>query len=479
MPEVRGLRGVRYSPAEIGSMASVIAPPYDVVSPEMRARLADASPYNVIQLELPHPAGARDAYENAAHLYREWLTSGVLVREAMPACYPYAQTFRLPSGEERTRTGVLALLRLHDYAEGMVLPHEETLPKAKEDRFRLLSAARAQFSPIFGIYDPGASDARAWLDEAMKAPPVIDVVDSEQPFQRVQAATAVGEDVSAEQLTRAGAVRHRLWAARDPALVTDAVEALAPHQVFIVDGHHRYETALRYRRERGAGEPWADYIMIYLVAMDDPGLVVFPTHRIVTGLEGTDWEAVRHRLARNFDFDTRPIQLPTDPIRIAEAISDSLVHGTLAMLAPPFTRIERLILRDPTAVDQRVGPPGRQPLPHRSSAGGNLERPEVWRRLDVVTLHELVLAEALCIQETRGESSGVSYTRDAVEAVETVLDRPDRAAFFVPAPTVEDVRGVALAGAKMPEKSTYFWPKAISGLVIYDQFGIIAEKESL
>jgi hypothetical protein len=197
--------------------------------------------------------------------------------------------------------------------------------------------------------------------------------------------------------------------------------------------------------------------MIYLVAMNDPGLVVFPTHRTVTGLQGTDWNAVRQRLAQHFDFDTHPIQVPVDPVRIADTATGALRHGTLAMLAPPFERIERLILRDPAAMDRRLG----------------VSRSEVWRRLDVVALHELVLAEALGIRETRGEASGVGYTRDSVEAVEAVMDHPDRAAFFVPAPTVRDVREVALAGEKMPEKSTYFWPKAISGLVIYDQHGII------
>jgi uncharacterized protein (DUF1015 family) len=459
MAEIRAYRGVRYNAGEIGNLSSVIAPPYDVVSPERREWLADASPYNVIRLELPQPEGGRDAYETAAHLYQEWLTAGILVREATPALYPYAQTFRLPSGEERTRAGVLALLRLHEYSEGIVLPHEETLPKAKEDRFRLLSAARAQFSPIFGIYDPGESHVRRWLQEAMQGTPAVDVVDTEEASQQVMAATAAADDVTAEEITQGGSVRHRLWTSAEAELAQRLAGTLAPLPVFIVDGHHRYETALRYRRENGSGAAWADYIMIYLVAMNDPGLVVFPTHRMVTGLVGTDWNAVRHRLAQHFDFDSHPIQLPADPIRMAEAITGPLRHGTLAMLAPPFQRIERLILRDPAAVERRVG------------AG----RSEVWRRLDVVALHELALAEALGLRETRGEASGVSYTRDAVEAVEAVMDHPDRAAFFVPAPTVHDVREVALAGEKMPEKSTYFWPKAISGLVIFDQHGIMGE----
>lgn len=457
MPAIRPFRGVRYNTGEIGRMEAVIAPPYDVVTPEMRARLADASPHNVIQLELPQPAGGRDAYENAAHLYQQWLTTGALVQEAMPALYPYTQSFRLPSGEERTRAGFLTLLRLHEYSERMVLPHEETLPQAKEDRFRLLSAAGAQFSPIFGIYDPGEAHVRAWLDEAMRAAPAVDVMDGEQMARRLLAANAVPEDLTAEAITPAEGVRHRLWAAPDAELAQRLADTLAPLPVFIVDGHHRYETALRYRGEKGAGAPWADYIMIYLVAMDDPGLVVFPTHRIVTGLAGTDWNAVRHRIAQHFDFDTHPIHRTADPIWIAEAITASLRHGTLAMLAPPFQRIERLMLRDPAAVDQRVG------------AG----RSEVWRRLDVVALHELALGEALGLRETRGEASGLRYSRDTIEAVEAVMDQPDRAAFFVPAPTLQDVRAVALAGEKMPEKSTYFWPKAISGLVIFDQHGIM------
>jgi uncharacterized protein (DUF1015 family) len=426
MAEIKAFRGIRYNPAELGDIGSVVAPPYDVVSAAMRDRLAGAHPHNVIRLELPQAEGG-DPYETAAATYREWLTAAVLVREAMPALYPYAQTYRLQSGEERTRAGVLTALRLHEYAEGIVLPHEETLPKAKEDRFRLLSTAQAQFSPIFGIYDPGETRVRSWLDERMAAEPAADLTDSE-------------------------GVRHCLWVSTDEAANRLLMETLAPLQVFIVDGHHRYETALRYHRERGAGAGWADHVMIYLVALNDTGLVVLPTHRIVTGLAGVDWDAVRHRLAEWFDFDTHPIPLTSGPVRIAEAATESLRPRTFAMLAPPFERLELLTLRDPAAVDARVG----------------AERAEAWRRLDVVALHELVLAEALGIGETRGEGSGVTYSRDAVEAVETVLDQPDRAAFFVPAPRVEDVREVALAGEKMPEKSTYFWPKAITGLVIYD-----------
>jgi uncharacterized protein (DUF1015 family) len=457
MAEIKPFRGVRYNPDQIGAMGAVIAPPYDVISPEMRARLAAAHPENIVRLELPQAEAGRDAYGTAAHLYREWLTSGVLRREAFPALYPYSQTYRLPSGEERARAGVLAVMRLHEYAEGVVLPHEETLPKAKEDRFRLLSAAGAQFSPIFGIYDPGETDVRGWLDTAMQAAPEVDVLDTEQAGRRVQVENAYPEEMEGEAITATRNVRHRLWAATDPVLIQRLADTLAPLPVFIVDGHHRYETALRYRREQGAGAPWAGYVMIYLVAMNDTGLTVLPTHRIVSGLAGMDWAAVRRHLAQAFDFDTRPIQAPADPVRIAEALAGSLPHGTLGMLAPPFERVERLSLRDPEAVRRRIG------------AG----RSEAWRQLDVVALHHLVLADALGIQETRGEASNVTYTRDAIEAVDAVIDQPDRAAFFVTAPTVQDVRQVALAGEKMPEKSTYFWPKAVSGLVIYDQHGMI------
>lgn len=458
MAEVRAFRGVRYNPDQVGDLSAVIAPPYDIVSPAMRERLVAAHPRNMIRLELPQAEGGADPYQAAAALYRQWLAEDVLRREAVPAVYVDAQTFRFPSGEERTRAGVLALLRLHEYEEGVVLPHEETLPKAKEDRFRLLATARAQFSPIFGIYDPGDVGIRAWLGAAMQAPPTIDVLDTGQPLRPVRAATAPLQ-TDPEAVVSAEDVRHRVWVSSDADLVRQWADVLAPQRVFIIDGHHRYETALRYRREQGQGAAWADYLMIYLVAMDDPGLVVLPTHRIVTGLPGTDWDAVRHRLAASFDFDTHPIQLPIDPVRIAETFTDSLRPGTFGMLAPPFERVELLTLRDRAAADRRIG----------------ADRSEAWRHLDVVALHHLVLADGLGITETRGEASQVSYTRDAEEAVEMVIDHPDRAAFFVPAPRVEDVRAVALAGEKMPEKSTYFWPKAISGLVIYDQHGIMGE----
>src|SRR5262249_1512807 len=159
--------------------------------------------------------------------------------------YPYAQTFHLTTGEERTRAGVLAVMRLHEYEEGVVLPHEETLPKAKEDRFRLLSAAGAQFSPIFGIYDPGEADVRAWLDEAMQAPPAIAAVDTEQAGRSVEAANAYVDEMETEAITAARNVRHRLWSAAEPELIQRFASSLAARQVFIVDGHHRYETALR------------------------------------------------------------------------------------------------------------------------------------------------------------------------------------------------------------------------------------------
>jgi uncharacterized protein (DUF1015 family) len=456
MAEIRAFRGVRYNPERHGNLGSVIAPPYDVVSPEMQERLQDAHRHNVIRLELPQAEEGRDPYQNAAHLYQEWLTSAVLLREATPALYPYAQTYRLPSGEERTRAGVLALLRLHEYEEGVVLPHEQTLPKAKEDRFRLLSTAHAQFSPIFGVYDPGDTDVRAWLDEMTAGEPAIDLLDTVQASPHAAATTSLLDSGSPDDLVTAQGVRHRLWVAEEGVGTQRLKDLLATLQVFIVDGHHRYETALRLRREQGRGAPWADYVMIYLVALNDTGLVVLPTHRIISGLAGKDWSRVRRLLAEEFDFDTHPIPLTSGPVKIAEAVEAALAPGKLAMLAPPFERLEVLTLRDPTAVDRAVG------------AG----RAEEWRRLDVVALHHLALPKALGIEDTHGETSGVTYTRDAVEAVEAVLDQPDRAAFFVPAPRVEDVREVALAGEKMPEKSTYFWPKAITGLVIFDSHAL-------
>src|SRR5947209_1535241 len=324
MAEVRPFRGLCYNPALANRMEALMAPPYDVISPEREPVYRGRDPHNVIHLELPEPGPEGDRYRHAAAVLKNWLGEGVLGYPERPSLHLYGQTFALPGGEERTRTGVFTLLRLEEFETGVVLPHEQTFPKHKEDRFRLLSACEAQISPIFGLYDaPGGAVSR-WSREIGARAPAVDATDDE-------------------------GVRHRLWGVTDSREISAWRAEMAPLSVLLADGHHRYETALRYRSERraqekGGGPAWYDYVMILLVEMSDPGLMLFPTHRLVRFQNPPDWEAVRRRLRQWFD----PWVLPLPPpAKIVPALSRVPGSATLGMLVPPGNRLEVWMLRDP------------------------------------------------------------------------------------------------------------------------------------
>lgn len=418
MAEIRPFPGVRYKLDRADAANDVVAPPYDVISAPEAQALRDRSPHNVVRLELPEDRpsdnNAENRYTRAAGLFREWLDSGVLGREAEPCLYVYGQRYEA-GGERRERLGLLGALRVEPFEAGVVIPHEQTFPKHKEDRYRLLSTARAQFSPIFGLYSAPGAGIRGRLAECAARPPV---------------AAATDRD----------GVEHRLWAALDPAFSEWAATTLRDRQVFIADGHHRYETALRWRNERRSAQPGgpataADYVMTFLVEMEDPGLVVFPTHRLLRAPVPALPE-LRSALERYFRVE-----------EVATGQVDAVSHHQIGVLFSGGTAW-RLTLQDSEALDR---------LDREHSAA--------WRDLDVVLLHRLVLQEVLGLPE----HADITYSRDANESREQVLEGTFAAGFFLPTPTVEELKAVAGAGDRMPEKSTYFWPKAITGLVIYEQ----------
>lgn len=418
MAEVRAFRGVRYRLDRPEEADAVIAPPYDVISPADQQALHARDPRNVIHLELPRDRPGDGAEENrytrAARLYREWLAAGTLQRDEAPCLYVYGQRYDTPGGPQE-RLGLLAALKAEPYESGVVLPHEQTFPKHKEDRYRLLTAARAQFSPIFGLYSAPGAGVRSALDRCAAAPPA-----------------AIARD-------REG-VEHRLWPVADPEFARWAAEVFAGKQVFIADGHHRYETALRVRGERGTREPGAppshwDFVMTFLVEMDDPGLVLLPTHRLVRGgLPAPD--VLRQRLAPFFRIEPVPVEE-----------GDRLEHHQIGVVLPDG-QAWRLTLTDTGALDRL-----------------DREHSPAWRDLDVVLLHRLLLAEGLGIRDTEQ----IVYTRDPEEARSRAVSGEFAAAFMLPHPRVEELKLVAGAGDRMPEKSTYFWPKAVTGLVIYGE----------
>jgi uncharacterized protein (DUF1015 family) len=425
MAIVRPFRGLRYDPAVVGSIASVVAPPYDVIGGEEQRRLYDASPYNVIRLDLSRD---RDRYGSASRTFAEWRARGVLVRDREPAFYLYAQRHRLKSGEEPERFGFFTRLRLEEFASGKVFPHEKTLASPKADRLALQRACRANLSSIFGIYAAPGFSLEAAAGEALAAPAWADFED-------------------------AAAVRHRFWPVVDAPFRESLQRRLEGRTVYIADGHHRYETALRYRDElraetgRGGGEEPFDFVLACLVNMDEPGLVVLPTHRLLR-------------------------ELAIEPARLVERLQGSFRIEEV----PRGVGAQGLVARmKPAAGERRIGAVlrGERTFFVLAARDGDndarLSGSTALRRLDVTLLHGLVLegpGSILGLDAHREAEAGRwSYTKDEDEAVARVESGEMAAAFLLNATRVEEVRAVSEAGETMPEKSTYFYPKIATGLV--------------
>jgi uncharacterized protein (DUF1015 family) len=393
MAVVRPLRGLRYDPASVGDVGQALAPPYDVISPAEQAELYGRSLYNAIRLILPREA---DRGAAAARQLREWVEARVLVPDPAPALYLYSQRFSLPDGTTRRRDGIICRLRLEDFARGVVRPHERTLPGPKADRLAILRATGANLSPIFGLYARPGETVRALLGEAAMGAPVIDV-DGWHQLTRV---------------TDAGAIER-------------FTSALANETVIIADGHHRYETALAYRDEQRGNEA-AGYVMAYLANMEEPGVVILPTHRLVRGPLALAPGALEARLREAFDVAPLPARGRRATGEIDVALAD-----------------RRLRLRARREATARLA-----------------HFPSAVRGLDVALLHGAILEPLLGVG-----AEGLDFTHDDEEAVEAVAKGRASAAFLLNAPSMHEVLQVCLAGEVMPEKSTYFYPKLASGLV--------------
>ena len=433
MNDIRPFRGLRYDPARVGPLGEVLCPPYDVISPAEQAALHRKSPFNLVRLELgfenPGDDAADNRYTRASATLQRWLKEGVLREESEPALYLYEQRFP-HEGRLLVRWGVLAALRLASWEEGIVLPHEETMAGPKQDRLRLMRATACNLSPLFLLFDDPTGIARRLMEEAGRLP---------------ADATA---DTGDGQL-------HRLWAL-GAAKHGELIPALQRPQLYMADGHHRYETALAYRDEMRAAEsgpipsPDAAYnfALVLLVDARDPGLVVLPTHRLVKGVPPSALDALEAALPGRFEVE-RLVATGSDGV--AEALVRRMRESgeerpTLGLYGPRDSGGRLLRLR---------GPLGR---------GVQGSKPP----LDVDVLHDLLLAPALGIGPEQLRAGGqVAYTRDAAEAVATV-DRGDAQVAFLLNPTrVEQVLETARAGGKMPQKSTYFYPKPTTGLVLH------------
>jgi uncharacterized protein (DUF1015 family) len=435
MADIAPLTPLRYDLARLGAtLARVVAPPYDVIDAAQRAELAARDPHNVVQLILPEGEG--DAkYAHAAKLLTAWRAEGVLTRDDEPAFYRYDQSFSPPGGGvRRTRRGFLALVKLVPFSAGIVLPHEKTLSGPKEDRLKLFRATRTNLSPGFMLYkDPTRS-----LDAALA---------------RADALT---------ELETPDGVAHSLAKVRDPAAIKAIVEGVSRSSLLIADGHHRYETALRYagETEAAAGETpdraEHKWFMVFLANGDDPELVVFPTHRHVHGLAGFDYEAMIARAERLFSVRRLPSGAPASVA--LDALRENEVAGKRGSFVAcgPAGELSVLTLKPDVALASH---PTLGPLP------------EVLRRTDVALLHAGILEDVLGITpEAQAAKTNIWYPQDAPAALAKLRGGRTEAGdvlFLMTATPVADVRAVAEAGHVMPQKSTFFYPKVLTGLTIH------------
>ena len=413
MAEIQPLRALHYNTSVVGRLDDVVAPPYDVIDADQRAQLVQRSPFNVVAVDLPE--GEPDPYETARELFETWQLQGALVRDREPALWAHKQEYNGPGGKRLTRRGFFCRVRIEGYGPGRVRPHERTHPGPKEDRLRLTRTTRANLSPIFSLYSDPQDTAWAALEPATEQAPWAEISDADGTI-------------------------HRLWRAADPVAIAAVQETTRDAELLIADGHHRYETMLEYAEEVG-GEGEHRYILMCLVALEDPGLTVFPTHRVVNNLDPSRQAALSETLRRDFE--------------IAEV--------ALEDLAPPPGNGPLQV----GYIDAHVKRPFRLTLKDQGIADAALrERSEPYRRLDTGILEALILKGTLGLSDDDiSHFKGLFYARDAEEAVAMVTSGEYDAAFLMRPTPVGQMRDLAAADENMPPKSTYFFPKLLTGLL--------------
>jgi uncharacterized protein (DUF1015 family) len=437
MAHIEPFRALRYNPARV-DLTQVVTQPYDKITPEMQSRYYDASPHNLVRIILGKPQPTdhleENIYTRAAASFQEWRRQGILLQDGQQSLYQYVQRFQPPGGgAELERRGFIALGKIEDYAAGIVHRHEQTLAKPKADRLHLLRATRAHFGQLFMLY----SDATGEIDKALSPKPSTDM--------------EICIDVRDEY-----GVLHQVRRVSDPGLIEFVRGSMRDQKLIIADGHHRYETAMNYRNERramagpapaSAELPPYELVMMTFINMESPGLLILPTHRVVHGLESFSPDVLRDH-ARSY-FSVEEVDPSIDATRAVGMLRAAGKAGT-AMLGVTANRA--FLFDTPRALAANL----LQGLSLRQQG------------LDVVQLHKCLLEGVLGIsEEAIREQRNISYVRDAAEALARVREGGANVAFLMNPARMKQVRDIALAGEVLPQKSTDFYPKLLSGLTIY------------
>ena len=452
MADIYPFPALRYDSQQVDP-PSTVTQPYDKISPAMQEKYYAVSPYNLVRIILGKSKSSdnesENVYSRAAGFLKDWREKGVLKQESRPAIYYYTQRFTVPASAMGTqggpvefeRRGFIAAGRIHDYSDGVVFRHEQTLAKPKSDRLNLLRATKAHFGQIFVLYSDPHDEVGMLLENSL-----LEVSPGGTRQSTADAALSVEPDIA---VTDEYGVLHRVWCISDPKVVTAVQKKMADKKLIIADGHHRYETALNYRNERreaGKQDKDAPYekVMMTLVNMDSRGLVILPTHRVVHSLKNFEREKFLERARKYFEIVPFSGTCEQKMARLHEAGT----HGT-TLLAASGDECFLLHFRPKTANEVLKNVP------------------ELQRQLDVVALHKVLLENVLGLsEESIRNQENISYHREAEEALKKVKEGAN-IAFLMNPIKMDQLREITFAGGVLPQKSTDFYPKMLSGLTIY------------
>ena len=441
MADLIPLHGMRYNPNKVNDLRKAVCPPYDVINPQAQDRYYHNHEYNIVRVELgkdlPEDTPAHNRYTRAAAFLKDWIKQKVLLEDPEPSFYIYKLDYVLPNKVKKTLKGFFALVKLEEIGKGKIFPHEFTFPKAKEDRLRLMRACHANISPIFMLY----SDPSGGIYEKLEKS-----ADTAHPT-----ANLVGED----------GVRHSVWGVSSPDAIRATTEQMKDKPLFIADGHHRYETALNFSHEMRRRESSSDssvppqsydFVLIFCSNMDDPGTTLLPIHRMILNPLPGDLKTLRKKLARSFDVhhlefnDSNEIQVRKQMFEEMRSLGGSKTVFGLYAKGEQVYHVLKLKAAPAKVIAQS-------------------ER--TVESLDVSVFKKLVLEEVLGITDSAAKKEDrVRFAKDESAAIKEVNSGDAGMVFFLNATKIDQVRDIVLTGDRMPQKSTYFYPKPLTGLVM-------------
>ena len=442
MAKIIPFKGILYNKEKIRDIKDVVAPPYDVISPAEQEELYKRHENNVVRLILGKESNSdtpdNNRYTKARDSFDSWQRDSILIKDAFPSIYVYSQEYHLGETEgfeKKRRLGLIALSKLEDFGEGKIHPHENTLAKPKEDRLKLMQHCNANFSSIFGLFSDPSKRIDSVLKDYMRHSPLYDLVDD-------------------------AGMRHTLWAIRDNRAIQIITSVMSDKQIFIADGHHRYETAINYRNEmRGklpdfSGEELYNYVMMYFTNTNSEGLSILPIHRLVSNLSNFDKKKIVEKAGEFFNIEKLSFNESDEKTVKQKLFSDIKERGEKEHIFGMYLGNDEyllLTLKDEDVLDRLIT---------------NSRHPS-WKKLDVTILHTLLIEKVLRISEKNlAEQKNITYTISGDEAIKDVKAGKYQIALFLNPTKIEDVKDVAAAGEKMPQKSTFFYPKLITGLVM-------------